>query len=91
MITTTSEEHCPSLSVKHLKKTVPIPTSVQCAKNTNIMVMSEECDMWCLVYCQVKLFLEQRNVLPSVTTGTFLLQLWSSSLKFSITFPFFCS
>ena len=63
--TKTSEEHRPSLTSKSPKKTVPFPTSVQHAKNTNIMVMCEECDMWRLVYCQTKLSSEQREYLQS--------------------------
>ena len=61
--TKTSEENRPSLPTKRPKKTVPFPKSVQHAKNTNIMVMCEECDIWCLVYCQVKLSFEQREYL----------------------------
>ena len=63
--TTTSEEHRPSLTSKPPKKTVPIPTSVRHAKNTNIMIMCEECDMWRLVYSSAKLSVDQREYLES--------------------------
>ena len=59
--TTTSEEHRPSLSAKRPKKSVPIPTSMQHAKNTNIMIQCEECSMWRLVYSPVKQTSKQRE------------------------------
>ena len=59
--TTTSEEHRPSLSAKRPKKSVPIPTSMQHAKNTNVMIQCEECSMWRLVYSPVKLTSKQRE------------------------------
>ena len=58
---TTSEEHRLSLSAKCPKKSVPIPTSMQHAKNTNIMIQCEECSMWRLVYSPVKLTSKQRE------------------------------
>ena len=59
--TTTSEEHRPSLSAKRPKTSVPVPTSMQHAKNTNVMIQCEECSMWRLVYSPVKLNSKQRE------------------------------
>ena len=56
-----SEEHCPSASAKRPRKSVPIPTSVQHAKNTNLMVQCEECAMWRLVYAEKKLSVQLRK------------------------------
>lgn len=50
------EEHRQSLSAKNTKKTIPIPTSVQHAENTIIMVQCDECQMWRLVYCKYSQF-----------------------------------
>ena len=86
--TTTSEEHRPSLSAKHPKKTVPIPTSVQHAKNTNIMVMCEECDMWRFVklsylWNRETTFSHNWNITPSAVEQ--ISQIWKST----VTFPLF--
>ena len=56
-----SEEHRPSASAKRPRKSVPIPTSVQHAKNTNLMVKCEECAMWRLVYAEKKLSVQLRK------------------------------
>ena len=56
-----SEEHRPSTSAKQPRKSVPIPTSVQHAKNTNLMVQCEECAMQCLVYAEKKLSVQLRK------------------------------
>ena len=56
-----SEEHRPSASAKRPRKSVPIPTSVQHAKNTNLMVQCEECAMWRLVYAEKKLSVQLRK------------------------------
>ena len=54
--TVTSEEHRPSLQNHPVRqKTLPFVASVQHAKNTNLMVQCEECEMWCLVYSKYKL------------------------------------
>ena len=54
--TVTSEEHRPSLQNHPVRqKTLPFVASVQHAKNTNLMVQCEECEMWRLVYSKYKL------------------------------------
>ena len=56
-----SEEHRPSAFTKRPRRSVPIPTSVQHAKNTNLMVQCEECAMWRLVYAEKKLSVQLRK------------------------------
>ena len=61
----TTEKHRPSATKKRPKKSVPIPTSVQHAKNTNLMVQCKECSMWQLVYSARKLSVRNRRMLQS--------------------------
>ena len=65
--TDTSEEHRPSLQKRpNRQKTLPFVASVQHARNTNLMVQCEECEMWRLVYSKYKLNKSEKSSLQSV-------------------------
>ena len=54
--TVTAEEHRPSLKSRPSRaKSLPFVASVQHARNTNLMVQCEECEMWRLIYSRHKL------------------------------------
>ena len=70
--TTTSEEHRPSLQTQSTRrKSLPFVASVQHARNTNLMVQCEECNMWRLIYSRYKLtaaeLLQVNNTLEEFT------------------------
>ena len=70
--TTTSEEHRPSLQTQSpRRKSLPFVASVQHARNTNLMVQCEECNMWRLIYSRYKLtaaeLLQVNNTLDEFT------------------------
>ena len=58
---TTSEKHRPTLQKRPGRlKTLPFVASVQHARNTNMMIQCEECEMWRLVYSKCKLTAAER-------------------------------
>ena len=58
---TTSEKHRPTLQKRPARlKTLPFVASVQHARNTNMMIQCEECEMWRLVYSKCKLTAVER-------------------------------
>ena len=58
----TSEKHRPSLQTRPSRaKTLPFVASVQHARNTNLMVQCEECEMWRLIYSKYKLTTPERK------------------------------
>ena len=60
--TKTSEEHRPSSKRKSQKdKTLPFSASVQHVKNTDMMIMCDECEMRRLVYSKRKLKPQERT------------------------------
>ena len=62
--TMTEEEHRPSLRKPTARsKTLPFVASVQHAKNTNMMIQCEECELWRLVYSKYKLTVPERSQL----------------------------
>ena len=64
--TKTNEEHRPSLQKKPAKqKTLPFSASVQHARNTNITIQCEECEMWRLLYSKFKLTTVERQHLDT--------------------------
>lgn len=65
--TKTSEEHRPSLQKRPTRrKTLSFVASVQHAKNTNLMVQCEECEMWRLVYSKCKLNISELSTLQGM-------------------------
>ena len=59
--TATSEEHRPSLQIPPARsKTLPFTASVQHARNTNMMIQCEECELWRLIYSKYKLKASER-------------------------------
>ena len=62
-----SEEHYPSLQKRPTRrKTLPFVASVQHARNTNLMVQCEECEMWRLVYSKCKLNKSELSMLQGM-------------------------
>ena len=49
--TVTSEEHRPSLQKPPARSEIlPFSASVEHARNTNMMIQCEECELWRLIY-----------------------------------------
>ena len=68
--TKTSEGHRPSSQRKSQKqKSLPFYPSVQHVKNTEMMLLCEECEMWRLVYSKRKLKKNEREELEGALDG----------------------
>jgi hypothetical protein len=65
--TATSEESRPSLQKRPSRaKTLPFVASIQHARNTNIMMQCEECEMWRIVYSKYKLTAQEKKQLNTI-------------------------
>lgn len=60
--TETSESHCPSMIQESKKwRTLPFTASIQHVRNVNLIVQSEQCHMWRLIYSPNKLKAEDKK------------------------------
>ena len=60
--TRTTEEHRPSSKKRSSKdKSLPFSASIQHVKNIDMMLMCDECEMWCLLYAKKKLKKHERK------------------------------
>ena len=65
--TVTSEDCRPSLQKRPTRvKTLPFVASIQHARNTNIMMQCEECEMWRIVYSKYKLTSQEKKQLNTI-------------------------